>query len=178
MKHKNGFTIVELLIVIVVIGILAALVLNSFAGAQQKARLASADSGVESLAKGIKKLEFDTGKKAFGCPAEGGVYDAEGAVTNTTAGIMNAPTVSTWGPCSWTASDISSWQGPYITSPKDPWGSDYRIDHDYGICENGSGKFISAVLSMGPDKALVYPTTATSGPCTVNSSDDIYQQLR
>ena len=35
---QKGFTIVELLIVIVVIGILAALVLNTFAGAQKRAR--------------------------------------------------------------------------------------------------------------------------------------------
>jgi prepilin-type N-terminal cleavage/methylation domain-containing protein len=37
-KKRAGFTIVELLIVIVVIGILAALVLNTFSGVQQKAR--------------------------------------------------------------------------------------------------------------------------------------------
>lgn len=35
---QRGFTVVELLIVIVVIGILASLVLNSFAGVQAKAR--------------------------------------------------------------------------------------------------------------------------------------------
>lgn len=37
-KRDQGFTIVELLIVIVVIGILAALVLNSFQGVQARAR--------------------------------------------------------------------------------------------------------------------------------------------
>ena len=36
--YKKGFTIVELLIVIVVIGILAALVLNTFQGVQARAR--------------------------------------------------------------------------------------------------------------------------------------------
>lgn len=48
-----GFTIVELLIVIVVIGILAALVLNAFSGAQAKARNAAridaADAWVKAL---------------------------------------------------------------------------------------------------------------------------------
>lgn len=37
-KKQTGFTIVELLIVIVVIGILAALVITTFAGIQKKAR--------------------------------------------------------------------------------------------------------------------------------------------
>jgi prepilin-type N-terminal cleavage/methylation domain-containing protein len=37
-KDQQGFTIVELLIVIVVIGILAALVITTFTGIQQKAR--------------------------------------------------------------------------------------------------------------------------------------------
>ncbi len=37
-KNAKGFTIVELLIVIVVIGILAGLVLNTFNGIQQRAR--------------------------------------------------------------------------------------------------------------------------------------------
>ncbi|MFS8120270.1 MAG: type II secretion system protein, partial [Microcoleus sp.] len=52
-QKQTGFTIVELLIVIVVIGILAALVLNSFAGAQGKAhdaqRLTDARNIVASL---------------------------------------------------------------------------------------------------------------------------------
>ena len=37
-RKQQGFTIVELLIVIVVIGILAALVVTTFTGIQQKAR--------------------------------------------------------------------------------------------------------------------------------------------
>ncbi|HWZ66171.1 MAG TPA: type II secretion system protein [Patescibacteria group bacterium] len=49
-KLNKGFTIVELLIVIVVIGILAALVLNSFSGVQAKARDTKRQTDMKALA--------------------------------------------------------------------------------------------------------------------------------
>ncbi len=48
-KRNQGFTIVELLIVIVVIGILALLVITTYAGIQAKARDSKRSSDVKSL---------------------------------------------------------------------------------------------------------------------------------
>src|ERR1700752_845921 len=48
-KSNKGFTIVELLIVIVVIGILALLVITTYSGIQQKARNAKRQTDVQSL---------------------------------------------------------------------------------------------------------------------------------
>lgn len=48
-KRNQGFTIVELLIVIVVIGILALLVITTYSGIQQKARNSKRSSDVKSL---------------------------------------------------------------------------------------------------------------------------------
>jgi len=52
-RRNQGFTIVELLIVIVVIGILAALVLNSFTGAQAQARDTKRRTDVLSIEKAL-----------------------------------------------------------------------------------------------------------------------------
>lgn len=60
-KKQTGFTIVELLIVIVVIGILAALVLNSFSGAQQKARITSEINDLKVLQKALMAYNAETG---------------------------------------------------------------------------------------------------------------------
>jgi prepilin-type N-terminal cleavage/methylation domain-containing protein len=49
LRRQSGFTIVELLIVIVVIGILAALVLNSFSGVQSKARDTERTTDVKAI---------------------------------------------------------------------------------------------------------------------------------
>ncbi len=52
-RTSRGFTIVELLIVIVVIGILAGLVLNSYSGAQRSARNAQTAVAVQAYRKGL-----------------------------------------------------------------------------------------------------------------------------
>lgn len=48
-RKQEGFTIVELLIVIVVIGILAALVITTFTGIQQKARDTERQTDIKAL---------------------------------------------------------------------------------------------------------------------------------
>jgi len=48
-KRQKGFTIVELLIVIVVIGILAAIVITTYSGIQAKARNAKRQTDIQSL---------------------------------------------------------------------------------------------------------------------------------
>ena len=61
MKRNRGFTIVELLIVIVVIGILAAIVIVAYRGMQERAATSSAESTVAQVGKKIKMHSVTNG---------------------------------------------------------------------------------------------------------------------
>lgn len=72
-KQYNGFTIVELLIVIVVIGILAAITITAYNGIQQRGRDAERTSDVKQLKKALEMFY-----------AEKNYYPSVGDVTNAT----------------------------------------------------------------------------------------------
>jgi len=59
---QTGFTIVELLIVIVVIGILAAIVIVAFNGVQQRATVQQVNSDLNNLTKAIKSARINENK--------------------------------------------------------------------------------------------------------------------
>jgi type II secretion system protein G len=61
-QKQKGFTIVELLIVIVVIGILAAITIVAYNGIQDRSRFAKAQSDISSLNKAIQMYYADNGK--------------------------------------------------------------------------------------------------------------------
>lgn len=83
-KHlQKGFTIVELLIVIVVIGILAALVLNTFSGVQRRARDTERQTDVNSIATQLEVYYNDNG----GYPVLTGSLDTDSWVTANLKGI-------------------------------------------------------------------------------------------
>lgn len=63
LKNKqSGFTIVELLIVIVVIGILAALVVTTFSGIQQKARNTERETDIKAVHGQVEAYYAQNGK--------------------------------------------------------------------------------------------------------------------
>ena len=61
MKDQRGFTIVELLIVIVVIGILAAIVIVAYNGVQNKARTTKAQTNASAVQKVAEAYNADNG---------------------------------------------------------------------------------------------------------------------
>jgi prepilin-type N-terminal cleavage/methylation domain-containing protein len=61
-KQQTGFTIVELLIVIVVIGILAAITIVAYNGIQGRARDSARIAKLKSIAKSIELYKIDNGQ--------------------------------------------------------------------------------------------------------------------
>lgn len=75
MSNKGGFTIVELLIVIVIIGVLAALVIVAYNGVQQRAENSKVAAAVQAYKKAL--LQYATDKNSYPI-ASGGACLGEG----------------------------------------------------------------------------------------------------
>lgn len=105
---QQGFTIVELLIVIVVIGILAALVITTFTGIQKKARDTERTTDIKAL---HSQLE--------GYYAQEGSYPAVGSVTTAVLKGLDADALLAPNPNGATldaaAATIAKYQ--YVASP-------------------------------------------------------------
>lgn len=66
--NRNGFTIVELLVTIAVIGILASIMIISYSGIQQRSRDSTRDSDVTQLKIAIEKYHSEKSKYPDVCP--------------------------------------------------------------------------------------------------------------
>ncbi len=115
MKLKQtGFTIVELLIVIVVIGILAAITIVAFNGIQERARVQQANSELNALAKAIQSARINTDKTLFAITGSGCTNCSTQARYELTLDLIGAA-------AGMNLSDLK--QG-------DSWGNKYVIDEN------------------------------------------------
>jgi len=117
---QTGFTIVELLIVIVVIGILAAIVIVAFNGVQTRAKVQQANSDLNALTKAIEAARINQNKTLYA------ITGSACTRCGTQASYENA------------LDRIGAAAGMNLSGLKkgNPWGVNYSIDENEG--ENGN----------------------------------------
>ena len=111
-RRKQGFTIVELLIVIVVIGILASITIVAFNGIQNRARNAETQSAMNGLAKKIEIYNAQQGSY----PSTGGLGVVR-SDDNCTAGTSQAdwiPNLSDLPQSKQSYKGVGSYTGCYL----------------------------------------------------------------
>ncbi|MFQ3324370.1 MAG: general secretion pathway protein G [Pseudomonadales bacterium] len=101
---QKGFTLIEIMVVIVILGLLAAIVAPSVMDRPDQARAIRVAQDVKGIESALKLYRLDN----YGYPQQG-----QGLKS-----LVKSP------------SGLKTWKGPYLDSmPEDPWGNEYRYSN-------------------------------------------------
>ncbi len=125
-QNKNGFTMIEIMLVVIIIGVLAAMVIPSLAGRGEQARKSAAKADIDAnLSAALDLYEIENGK-----------------YPTTDQGLESLLQKPTASPVP------ENWNGPYLKKkkmPLDPWSREYvyvspgnHNQDDYDLSSLGS----------------------------------------
>lgn len=106
-KNKTAFTLIEIMLVVIIIGILAAMVIPNMAGRGEQARVSAARADIDAnLSTALDLYELDNGQ-----------------YPTTDQGLLALLEKPSSSPAP------ANWHGPYLKKkriPLDPWGREYK----------------------------------------------------
>lgn len=121
-RRAAGFSLIELLLVLVILGVLVGIVVTKFTGRSEQARIVAARADLSAIETALDAFEIDNGRFPT---------SAEGLET-----LLAAP------------AEMPNWRGPYLKKlPIDPWGGSYLYEQPGRF--NTTGFDLS---SAGPDR--------------------------
>jgi general secretion pathway protein G len=122
-QHATGFTLLELLVVILIIGLLTSIVAPRFMAQVSRSEVTTARAQMDAFRKALEAFRIDNGR--YPSTAEG------------LAALVTAP------------AGAARWHGPYLQDavPLDPWGTAYQYE-----APGPAGKDYQ-IISLGRDKA-------------------------
>ena len=120
--REAGFTLVEMLLVLVILAALAAIVVPRFSGRSEQAKITAAQTQIASFETALDSFEVDNGYYPKGAD---GLQD-----------LIDKP------------SNVTDWRGPYLKQdiPLDPWGNEYIYE-----CPGKYNEAGYDLMSVGPD---------------------------
>jgi general secretion pathway protein G len=101
-RRISGFTLLEIMVVVIILGVLAATIIPQFVGTTQEAKIGAAKAHVAELGSALERFYLHMDR--YPTQEEG------------LSVLETAPT-----------SDAAKWRGPYIKKLRpDPWGNPYQ----------------------------------------------------
>jgi len=124
-RNLQGFTLVELMLVVIIIGVLAAMVVPRLVGRTEQAKIARTKSDIASIGLALDLYEMDTGQYPD--------HLEELVAKDSPSGLSDEAK--------------AKWNGPYLKRglPKDPWGRPYVYTKESQHHQDYD------VSSLGPD---------------------------